>query len=145
MKPRYQSFTRIGRQSQSLKRQVYADWTSVSFPLCKPLHGQYKFEHNHEKKIKNMANSMQYIVGANCFAPKIYCIEFAVKTITFSNILCRTVVPGCTRKQYGKRDSCEKISFHNSQVGKLTCNCDFAVAIFRDCLNCFLVYQFYSF
>ena len=25
-----------------------------------------------------MANSMQYIVGANCFAPKIYCIEFAV-------------------------------------------------------------------
>jgi hypothetical protein len=22
---------------------------------------------------------MQYIVGANCFAPKIYCIEFAVK------------------------------------------------------------------
>jgi hypothetical protein len=21
---------------------------------------------------------MQYIVGANCFAPKIYCIEFAV-------------------------------------------------------------------
>ena len=78
MKPRYQSFTRIGRQSQSLKRQVYADWTSVSFPLCKPLHGQYKFERNHEKKIKNMANSMQYIVGANCFAPKIYCIEFAV-------------------------------------------------------------------
>ena len=50
MKPRYQSFTRIGRQSQSLKRQVYADWTSVSFPLCKPLHGQYKFERNHEKK-----------------------------------------------------------------------------------------------
>ena len=124
MKPRYQSFTRIGRQSQSLKRQVYADWTSVSFPLCKPLHGQYKFERNHEKKIKNMANSMQYIVGANCFAPKIYCIEFAVgkksrktprleKTITFSNILCRTVVPGCTRKQYGKRYSCEKISFHS--------------------------------
>ena len=74
MKPRCQSFTRIGRQSQSLKRQVYADWMSVSFLLCKPLHGQYKFERNHEKKIKNMANSMQYIVGANCFAPKIYCI-----------------------------------------------------------------------
>ena len=34
MKHRYQSFTRIGRQSQSLERQVYADWTSVSFPLC---------------------------------------------------------------------------------------------------------------
>jgi hypothetical protein len=25
-----------------------------------------------------MANSVQYIVGANCFAPKIYCIELAV-------------------------------------------------------------------
>ena len=34
MKHRYQSFTRIGRQFQSLERQVYADWTSVSFPLC---------------------------------------------------------------------------------------------------------------
>ena len=65
--------------SRSLKRQVYADWTSVSFPLCKPLNGQYKFERNHEKKIKNIANSMQYIVGANCFAHKIYCIEFAVR------------------------------------------------------------------
>ena len=34
MKHQYQSFTRIGRQFQSLKRQVYAVWTSVSFPLC---------------------------------------------------------------------------------------------------------------
>ena len=34
MKHQYQSFTRIGRQLHSLKRQVYADWTSVSFPLC---------------------------------------------------------------------------------------------------------------
>ena len=34
MKHQYQSFTRIGRQFQSLERQVYADWTSVSFPLC---------------------------------------------------------------------------------------------------------------
>ena len=34
MKHRYQSFTRIGRQFQSLERQVYADWTSVSFPFC---------------------------------------------------------------------------------------------------------------
>ena len=34
MKHRYQSFARIGRQFQSLKRQVYAVWTSVSFPLC---------------------------------------------------------------------------------------------------------------
>ena len=35
MKHRYQSFTRIGRQFQSLERQVYADWTSVSFPSAK--------------------------------------------------------------------------------------------------------------
>ena len=34
MKHRYQSFTRIGRQFKSLERQVYADWTSVSFPFC---------------------------------------------------------------------------------------------------------------
>ena len=34
MKHRYQSFTRIGRQFQSLERKVYADWTSVSFPFC---------------------------------------------------------------------------------------------------------------
>ena len=34
MRHRYQSFTRIGRQFQSLERQVYADWTSVSFPFC---------------------------------------------------------------------------------------------------------------
>ena len=34
MKHRYQSFTGIGRQFQSLERQVYADWTSVSFPFC---------------------------------------------------------------------------------------------------------------
>ena len=34
MNHRYQSFTRIGRQFQSLERQVYADWTSVSFPFC---------------------------------------------------------------------------------------------------------------
>ena len=34
MKHRYQSFTRIGRQFQSLKRQVYLDWTLVSFPHC---------------------------------------------------------------------------------------------------------------
>ena len=34
MKHRYQSFTRIGRQFQSLERHVYADWTSVSFPFC---------------------------------------------------------------------------------------------------------------
>ena len=34
MKHRYQSFTRIGRQFQSLECQVYADWTSVSFPFC---------------------------------------------------------------------------------------------------------------
>ena len=37
MKHRYQSFTRIERQFQSLERQVYADWTSVSFhsfPFC---------------------------------------------------------------------------------------------------------------
>ena len=34
MKHRYQSFRWIGRQFQSLERQVYADWTSVSFPLC---------------------------------------------------------------------------------------------------------------
>ena len=35
MKHQYQSFARIGRQFQSLKRQVYADWTSVSFLLCR--------------------------------------------------------------------------------------------------------------
>ena len=34
MKHRCQYFTRFGRQFQSLKRQVYAVWTSVSFPLC---------------------------------------------------------------------------------------------------------------
>ena len=34
MKHRYQSFTRFGRQFQSLKRHDYAVWTSVSFPLC---------------------------------------------------------------------------------------------------------------
>ena len=34
MNHRYQSFTRIGRQFQSLERQVYADWTSVSFLFC---------------------------------------------------------------------------------------------------------------
>ena len=34
MNHRYQSFTRIGRQFQSLECQVYVDWTSVSFPLC---------------------------------------------------------------------------------------------------------------
>ena len=34
MKHQRQSFTRIGRQFQSLKRQVYAVWTSVSSPLC---------------------------------------------------------------------------------------------------------------
>ena len=34
MKHRYLSFTRIGRQFQSLERKVYADWTSVSFPFC---------------------------------------------------------------------------------------------------------------
>ena len=34
MKHRYQSFTRFERQFQSLKRQVYAVLTSVSFPLC---------------------------------------------------------------------------------------------------------------
>ena len=34
MKHQYQSFTRFGHQFQSLKRQVYAVWTSVSFPLC---------------------------------------------------------------------------------------------------------------
>ena len=34
MKHRYQSFTRIGRQFQSLERKVYADWTSVSFLFC---------------------------------------------------------------------------------------------------------------
>ena len=34
MKHQYQSFTRIEHQFQSLKRQVYADWTSVLFPLC---------------------------------------------------------------------------------------------------------------
>ena len=34
MKHQYQSFMRIGRQFQSLKRQVYAVWTSVSFSLC---------------------------------------------------------------------------------------------------------------
>ena len=34
MKHRYQSFTRFGHQFQSLKRQLYAVWTSVSFPLC---------------------------------------------------------------------------------------------------------------
>ena len=45
-------------------------------------------------------------------------------------------VPGCTRKQYGKRYNFLRENFI-SQVGKLTCNCD--VAIFRDCLNCFLV------
>ena len=37
MKHRYQSFTRIGRQFQSFERQVYADRTSVSFPLPKEL------------------------------------------------------------------------------------------------------------
>ena len=31
MKHQYQSFTRNGRQFQSLKRQVHAVWTSVSF------------------------------------------------------------------------------------------------------------------
>jgi hypothetical protein len=74
---------------------------------------------------------MQYIVGANCFAPKIYCIEFAVrkkvvkenrsvwrKKQLFQTIFLLTnmpiycVVPGCTSKQYGKRNSHEKISFH---------------------------------
>ena len=34
MKHQFQSFTRIGRQFQSLKRQVYAVRTSVSFPVC---------------------------------------------------------------------------------------------------------------
>ena len=34
IKHRHQSFTRIGRQFQSLKRQFNADWTSISFPLC---------------------------------------------------------------------------------------------------------------
>ena len=154
MKPRYQSFTRIGRQSQSLKRQVYANWTSVSFPLCKPLHGQYKFERNHEKKIKNMANSMQYIVGANCFAPKIYCIEFAVGKSRGklppsgeNNHFFKYIVSYC--RSWMHKETIRKEIFLRenfiSQVGKLTCNCDFAVAIFHDCLNCFLVYQFYSF
>ena len=83
MKPRYQSFTRIGRQSQSLKRQVYADWTSVSFPLCKPLHGQYKFERNHEKKIKNIANSMQYIAETQYrkFVYIYFLIEYIFNTV----------------------------------------------------------------
>ena len=34
MKHQYQSFTQIGRQFQSLKRQVCVVCTSVSFPLC---------------------------------------------------------------------------------------------------------------
>ena len=35
IKHRYQSFTRVRHQFQSLERQVYADyWTSVSFSLC---------------------------------------------------------------------------------------------------------------
>ena len=94
---------------------------------------------------------MQYIVGANCFAPKIYALSSLSeksrgklprleKTITFSNILCRSWMHKETiRKEIFLREN------FISQVGKLTCNCDFAVAIFRDCLNCFLVYQFYSF
>ncbi len=69
---------------------------------------------------------MQYIVGANCFAPKIYSIEFAVKEnrlekkkLTFSdgfsfntNMPIYCVVAGCQSKQYGKSNSHEKISFH---------------------------------
>ena len=48
MKHQYQSFTRIGRQFQSLERQVYADWTSVSSP---PL----------PKELPYMANYDEYI------------------------------------------------------------------------------------
>ncbi len=38
---------------------------------------------------------MQYIVGANCFAPKIYCIEFAVKENRLEKkliLICRYIV-----------------------------------------------------
>ena len=83
MKHRYQSFTRIGRQFQSLERQVYADWTSVSCPLCKPLHGRYKFKRNYETHRKLNAIHSR---SKNCFTPKIYCIEFAVKQ-------CRGKIP----------------------------------------------------
>ena len=40
MKPQHQTFTRIGRQSQSLKRQVLRG-LDLSSMLCKPLHGRY--------------------------------------------------------------------------------------------------------
>ena len=53
MKHRYQPFMRIGRQFQSLERQVYADWTSVSFPSAKELpymanNDEYTDEYNDE-------------------------------------------------------------------------------------------------
>jgi hypothetical protein len=147
----------------------HADWTSVSVPQTSGLRGldvsfipplanrctaSINLNAITKKKIKNMANSMQYIVGANCFAPKIYCIEFAVgkksrKTSPSgeNNHFFKYIVSYC--RSWMHKETIRKEIFLRenfiSQVGKLTCNCDFAVAIFRDCLNCFLVYQFYSF
>jgi hypothetical protein len=91
---------------------------------------------------------MQYIVGENCFAPKIYCIEFAVgKKSRINNHFFKYIVSYCRSRMHKETIRKEIFLRENfiSQVGKLTCNYDFAVAIFRDCLNCFLVYQFYSF
>ena len=141
MKPRYQSVTRIGRQFHSPSENRCT--ASINLNAIT------------KKKLKTWPNQCNTLYEQTVLLLKFTALSSLSekrrgklprleKTITFSNILCRTVVPGCTRKQYGKRYSSRRENFI-SQVGKLTCNCDFAVAIFRDCLNCFLVYQFYSF
>ena len=89
---------------------------------------------------------MQYIVGANCFAPKIYCIQFAVgkksrKTSPSgkNNHFFKYIVSYC--RSWMHKETIRKEIFLRenfiSQVGKLTCNCNFAVAIVRDLFELF--------
>ena len=95
MKPKPQSYTRFVRQFQSPKRQNHAVCTSVSVLDCKPLHGQYKFERNHEKDGKKQTQCNTFWEQP-AYTPKIYCIEFALGKKREENVSFRKT----WRKQY---------------------------------------------
>ena len=90
-------FSRIGRQFQSLERQVYADWTSVSFPLCQRSCLIWRTMANNDDEYNDEYNDeylcRDFFVGFNFWSTLSFQIsEFRVHCFRMTSVLTKTLL-----------------------------------------------------
>ena len=99
MKPQHQSLTRIAVSLSPTNVSVYADWTSVSCPLCKPLHGRYKFMTNIMTNHYGVRDFLNFLL-ASLFAAgyrsryrkyRVHCIAHAQTNCTYVSYMLTPV------------------------------------------------------